>query len=115
VNDPVKVRLTADRTSLRADGQDLSFITAEVVDANGQPHPNAEHQVTFSLQGPGAIAAVGNGDMVSEEPYQGNQRKLFHGKALVVVRTSRKGGALVLTASAPGLKEAAIRIRSTNV
>jgi beta-galactosidase len=53
--------------------------------------------------------------MVSEEPYQGNQRKLFHGKALVVVRTSRKDGALVLTASAPGLKEAAIRIRSTNV
>ena len=115
VGDPVQVRLTADRKSLRAHGQDLSFITVEAVDANGRPHPNAEHQVTFSLQGPGAIAAVGNGDMFSEEPYQGSQRKLFHGKALVVVRTSRQAGALTLTASAPGLKADTIQLRSTNV
>ena len=112
LGDPVRVRLTADRTTLRANGQDLSFITVEVVDANGRPHPNAEHQVTFSLKGPGVIAAVGNGDMTSEEPYQGNQRKLFHGKALVVVRTSRTAGALALAASAPGLKGDAIQIAS---
>jgi len=108
--EPVQVRLTADRTSLRADAQDLSFITVEALDANGQPHPNAEHQVTFSLKGPGTIAAVGNGDMTSEEPYQGNQRKLFHGKALVVLRTSRAPGALTLTAAAPGLKTATLNI-----
>ena len=112
LGDPARVRLTAEGTSLRANGQDLSFITVETVDANGQPHPNAEHQVTFSLKGPGVIAAVGNGDMASEEPYQSNQRKLFHGKALVVVRTSRKGGALTLAASAPGLKGDAIQIVS---
>jgi beta-galactosidase len=112
LGDPVRVRLTADRTSLRANGQDLSFITVEAVDANGQPHPHAEHQVTFRLEGPGVIAAVGNGDMTSEEPYQGSQRKLFHGKALVVVRTSRKGGSLTLTASAPGLKGDSSRIAS---
>jgi len=112
VSEPARIRLAADRTQLRADGQDLSFITVEAIDAKGQPHPNAEHQVSFSLKGPGVIAAVGNGDMFSEEPYQGNQRKLFHGKALVVVRTSRKGGALTLTASAPGLKGDAIQIAS---
>ena len=84
----------------------------EAVDANGQPHSNAEHQVTFSLKGPGVIAAVGNGDMTSEEPYQGNQRKLFRGKALVVVRTSRTGGVLTLAASAPGLKGDAVQIAS---
>ena len=49
--------------------------------------------------------------MTSEEPYRGNQRKLFHGKALVVVRTSRRAGALTLTASAPGLKAAALQIK----
>ncbi|MBZ5584414.1 MAG: DUF4982 domain-containing protein [Acidobacteriia bacterium] len=110
--EPARVRLTADRTSLRADGQDLSFITVEAVDGNGQPHPNAEHQVTFSLKGPGAIVAVGNADLNSEEPYQGDRRKLFHGKALVVLRTSRTAGALTLTASAPGLKGDAIQIAS---
>ena len=112
VSEPVRVRLTADRTSLRANGQDLSFIAVEAVDGNGQPDPNAEHQVTFGLKGPGVIAAVGNGDMFSEEPYQGNRRKLFHGKALVVVRTSRTAGALILTASVAGLKGDAIQIAS---
>ncbi len=110
VSEPARVRLTADRRSLLADGQDLSFIKVEAVDASGHPHPNAEHQVTFSLRGPGAIAAVGNADMLSEEPYQGNQRKLFHGQALVVVRTSRTAGTITLTAGVPGLKGDAIQI-----
>ena len=109
--EPAQVRLTADRTSLIADGQDLSFITVETLDANGQTHPNAEQQVTFSLKGPATLAAVGSGDMRSEEPYRGNQRKLFHGKALVVIRTSRRAGALTLTATAPGLKAAALQIK----
>jgi beta-galactosidase len=107
--EPDRLRLTADRASLRANGQDLAFVTVEAVDASGQPHPNAEHRVSFSLTGPGTIAAVGSGDMNNEEPYQGNQRKLFHGKALVVIRTQRTAGALTLTATAPGLKETAIQ------
>jgi beta-galactosidase len=110
--EPARVRLTADRTSIHADGQDLSFVTVEAVDATGQPHPNADHQVSFNLKGPGTIAAVGSADMTSEEPYQGGQRKLFHGKALVVVRASRTAGALTLTATAPGLEQATIQIAS---
>jgi beta-galactosidase len=110
VGEPAGVRLTPGRVALRADGQDLSFITVEAVDGNGRPHPNADHGVSFSLRGPGSIAAVGNADMSSEEPYQGFRRKLFHGRALVVVRSARTAGALTLTASAPGLKGAAIRI-----
>ncbi len=115
VGDPVRIRLTADRTSLRADGQDLSFITVEAVDAKGLPHPNAEHQVSFVIQGQGTIARVGNADMNSEEPYHGAQRKLFHGRALVVLRAPRKAGALTLTARAPGLKDAAIRVVSRQI
>ena len=107
-----QVRLTADRTSLRADGQDLSYVTVEVVDKNGQPHPHAGHQVEFKISGPGVIMAVGNADMTSDEMYQGNQRKLFNGKALVVVRTSRSAGAIRLTASAAGLKPATLGIES---
>jgi beta-galactosidase len=112
VAEPVRVRLTADRTQLRANGQDLAFVTVEAVDANGHPHPNAEHRVSFSLKGPGSIAGVGNADMNSEEPYQGSQRKLFHGKALVVVRASRTAGAFTLTGAAPGLQEAMIQLAS---
>ncbi|HUI56564.1 MAG TPA: glycoside hydrolase family 2 TIM barrel-domain containing protein [Bryobacteraceae bacterium] len=110
--EPVQVRLTADRQSLRADGQDLSFITVEAVDRHGQPNPNAEHQVTFDLKGQGILAAVGNADLTSEEPYQGNQRRLFQGKALVVVRSSRTPGALTITATARGLRGGTTRLVS---
>ena len=110
--EPVQIRLTADRKSLRADGQGLSFIAVEAVDAHGQPHPNADQPVTFSLQGPGTIAAVGNADLTSEEPYRGNQRRLFHGRGLVVVRSSRTAGALTLTATAPRLKGGSIQLVS---
>jgi beta-galactosidase len=108
--EPAQVRLTADRTSLRADGQDLSFITVEAVDAKGELHPNAEHQVTFQLKGPGVIVAVGSGDLTSDEPYRGDQRKLFYGKALVVVRALRTAGLVTLTANAPALKSATAKI-----
>lgn len=110
--DASRLRLTADRSRLRADGQDLSFIAVEALDARGQPNPNANHPVTFAMKGPGAIAAVGNADMTSEEMYRGNQRKLYQGKGLVVVRTSRTAGSLALTATAPGLNPATIRLQS---
>jgi beta-galactosidase len=107
-----QLRLTADRSRLRADGQDLSFVTVEALDVSGRPNPDADHPVTFSLRGPGVIAAVGNADMTSEERYQNNQRKLFGGKALVVVRTSRNPGSLTLGAAAPGLRPATISLSS---
>jgi beta-galactosidase len=110
VGAPAQVRLTADRAAIRADGQDLSFITVEAVDANGRPDPNADQDVTFTLSGAGAIAAVGNADLMSEEPYVGNRRKLFRGKALVVVRSGKTAGPLTLSASAPGLKPATLTI-----
>jgi beta-galactosidase len=108
----VQVRLTADRTTLRADGHDLSYVTVEAVDSSGQPHPNADQEISFAIDGPGVIAGVGNGDIASEEMYQGNRRKLFHGKALAIVRTARRAGTIQLTASGPGLKSATVRIQS---
>ncbi|MFB3776753.1 MAG: glycoside hydrolase family 2 TIM barrel-domain containing protein [Bryobacteraceae bacterium] len=110
--EPVQLRLTADRTSLRADGQDLSYITVEALDKSGQPHPHASQLIGFQLSGAGAIAAVGNADMTSEEAYQASRRRLFNGKALVVVRTTRAVGTITLTASAPGLKPATVRLQS---
>jgi beta-galactosidase len=110
--DAVQVRLTADRTTLRADGQDLCYVTVEAVDGAGRPQPNADHEISFTVGGPGAIAGVGNGDIASEEMYQGARRKLFHGKALLIVRTARTAGAIEIAASAPGLKGATVKIQA---
>ena len=60
--DAARLRLTADRTVVNADGEDLSFVTVEAVDAQGRLQPHADQEVQFALSGPGVIAAVGNGD-----------------------------------------------------
>ena len=60
--EPVRLQVTADRTVVEANGEDLSFVSVEAVDAHGQPDLHADQEVQFEINGPGAIAAVGNGD-----------------------------------------------------
>ena len=110
---PVRLRLTADRSAVRADGQDLSFVTVEVVDADGRFQPNADQEAHFAISGPGVILAVGNADGRDTGSYQGTRRKLYQGRALVVIRTSSQGGPIRLTATAPGLSDADVTIAAT--
>jgi beta-galactosidase len=112
---PVKLRLTADRTVVQADDQDLSFITVEAVDAEGRFQPNADQEVQFAIIGPGTIAAVGNGDGEDSASYQGDRRKLFQGRALVVVRASRQSGAITVTATAQSLSDGSVTIQTKAV
>jgi beta-galactosidase len=105
-----KLRVTADRTVVQADGEDLGFVTVEAVDANGRPDLHADQEVQFAISGPGAIAAVGNGDGQDAGSYHTDHRKLYQGRALVVIRTSRQAGQIKLTASAPGLGEGSLII-----
>jgi beta-galactosidase len=111
VGNPVRLQLTADRKVLRADGQDLSFITVEAVDADSRLQINATQPIKFSLSGPGTIIAVGNGDGTSRGSYQGDQTSLFGGRALVVVRSAATQGTLQLKASTPGLDGADMNLQ----
>ena len=106
------LRLTADRTVVRADGEDLSFVTVEAVDAEGRLQPHADQEMQFSISGPGVIAGVGNGDGADPASYHADRRKLFEGRAIVVVRTSRQAGPIKLTASSSGLRNGAVNIEA---
>lgn len=106
------LRLKADRTVINADGEDLSFVTVEAVDAAGLPDLHANQEVEFSISGPGTIAAVGNGDGEDADSYQATHRKLYEGRALVVIRTTRKAGAVTLTAAAAGLRAGTVAIET---
>lgn len=108
---PAALRLMPDRSDIRAVRGDLSFVTVEVVDAEGRLNPNADQNVLFTVAGEGSIQAVGSADPTSEEPYRGNQRRAFGGRCLVVVRSNGNSGAILLRAQADGLAgaEAAIR------
>ena len=110
-----RLRLTVDRPGIEADGQDLAFVTVEAVDAEGRLQPNAQDEVSFALTGPGALAAVANGDATSDEPYVGSSRHLFRGRALVVVRAAEAAGSVTVEATAPGLGGAKVKITTRAV
>jgi beta-galactosidase len=109
---PARIKLSADRAHIRADGEDLCYITAEITDDKGVRCPKASNLLHFHLSGPGAIAAVGNADPVSRESWQAKQRKGWKGRCLVIVSSARDPGTIRLTVSSNGLASSGMDIRS---
>ncbi|MEN8662289.1 MAG: hypothetical protein ACN4GF_01255 [Lentimonas sp.] len=69
-----KLTLSADRSEIAAYGKDLSFITVQISFKDGLLVPRSHNQVEFSIDGPGKILAVGNGNPVSHEPFQAERQ-----------------------------------------
>jgi beta-galactosidase len=105
-----RVVLTPDRTTIDADGRDLSFVTVTVVDEKGIPVPDAEPVVHFRVEGDAAIAGVDNGDEIDHERFQRDSVRLFEGRALVIVRSSLHAGRATLRGVSAGLQPASVRI-----
>ncbi len=105
---PAKILLKADRSKLKRDGKDLSFITATVVDEEGVVVPYADNNIRFTLSGPGFIAGVDNGDPTSHQSFKANQRKAFHGLALAIIQNTGVKGKINVSAAAPGLAGSAL-------
>ena len=110
-SEPTVIKLSADRNQIQSNGQDLSYITVELTDANGIRNPNAENQVKFQIEGPGTIVGVGNANPVSTESFQLPQRKAWQGKCLVIIKSTQQPGDIVLKATADGLANSEIKIK----
>jgi beta-galactosidase len=110
--DPARILLTPDREKINADGQDLSFVTAKIVDANGIVCPDADNEIKFEVTGnAAAIVGLDNGDATNHEAFQGKQHKAFHGLALAVLKSNYDTtGSVELTANADGLPPATTTI-----
>lgn len=109
---PVKIVLEPDRTTISADGKDLSFITVKVVDAQGNPVPTADNKISFHVTGQGNNLAVDNGDPTCHALFKSNDLKLFNGLGLIVVQSTEKAGTISIKATSEGLKENSIVIKS---
>ncbi len=109
---PAKIRLTADREMIKADGRDLSYITVEITDKSEVLNPQANNQINFSIKGNGKIVAVGNSNPTSIESFQLPTRKAFEGKCLVIIRSTNKPGTITLTAKSNGLTLDKITVNS---
>ena len=109
--EPAQIKLTPDRTVLKADGTDLSFVTVEILDKEGNLCPNADNQVKFNVEGNGFVAGVDNGNQISLERFKASQRKAFYGKCLVVVQNSGKKGTINLKAVSDALNADIVKIK----
>jgi beta-galactosidase len=107
---PAKIVLSADRNQISADGNDLSYVKAEVVDKKGHLCPNAGNLIKFKISDDGLIAGVDNGNPVSHEYFKASERKAFHGQCLAVVQSKRIKGTISLSAESEGLQSAEIFI-----
>jgi beta-galactosidase len=104
---PPALRLMPDRTTIAADGQDLSCVLVEMIDGAGTVCPLANDRVTFRVAGPASIAGIEYGNPLSLEPVGDAQHALFHGKAVLVIRSRRgAGGEVAVTAEADGVTSA---------
>ena len=111
-SDAVNIKLTSDRTKIFANGQDLSFITIEITDKDGILQPNAENRLQFKIEGAGVIAGIDNANNKDVDQYVSNTRKTWHGRALIIIRSTKETGEIKLTVSSPGLKEATLTLKT---
>ena len=105
-----KVALSADRTSINADGRDLGFVTADIQDAAAILVPTAANPISFSVSGAGEIVGVDNGNAIDTSTYQATTRNAFSGKALAIVRSTGATGPIVVTASSSGLTSGSVSL-----
>lgn len=109
---PAKIRLIADRRTIHANPNDLSYVTVEITDANGRIVPDAMLPVHFKVSGNGEIAATGNGSPNDMASFHVPERRTFRGKCLVIIRPKGGPGTVDLKATADGLSDGNIEIES---
>jgi beta-galactosidase len=108
--EPAAVILTADRSKIANDWNDVSYITATIVDAKGVPCPIADKTVTFSASGAGVISATDNGSLANQESMVSPERHTFKGKCIALVKANAASGKITVKATVAGLQSGSVII-----
>ncbi len=104
------VELASDRPTMRADGEDLLFVTAKITDREGRFVPQAAVRLDFSVEGPVRIVATDNGDPTSHAPFRSSSLKTFNGLALVILRSTGEPGEVRLKVRGDDVAPANLRL-----
>jgi beta-galactosidase len=107
-----RIQLETENPALGTSWDDVAFVRATIVDANGVVVPNAGDLISFKVFGGGKIVAVDSADNSSHEPFQASERHAFQGKCVAMVKASAASGKITISASAPGLKGSSVSIKA---
>lgn len=112
-SEPAKLKISVDRNEIKADGDDLSYITVDVLDKDGNIVPNANNRVTFKVEGEGSLVGVDNGSSPDHDSFLDDNREAFSGKVLGIVQSTEKSGEIKVTVSADGLTSDVVTLTTT--
>ncbi len=107
---PAKILLSADKSNFSNDWNDVVFVKAEVVDANGVIVPNADNLLDFNASGAGSIVAVDSGDNTDTAKFQDTKRKTFQGIVFAYLKANKNNGKIVVSAQSGNLKSNSITL-----
>jgi beta-galactosidase len=110
-----KLVMTADRSTISADGEDVTMFAVEVRDARDRVVPITESDVTFKVTGAGKLIGTGNGDPTNQQPDKGSSRKAFSGYCMALVQSAKTGGDITVEATSPGLGSSRVTIAAKQV
>jgi beta-galactosidase len=114
VGAPAKLMLKPDRTTLDADGNDVSCIEVDICDAGDNSIITANNPVQFTMTGPGRSIGIASSDWTSDEPFKGTSRKAYKGKVLIVIQSTLVPGTIGLTVTSPGLPPATLTLKTNS-
>ena len=106
------IRLTPDRSTLKADGEDLCYVNVSLVDKEGNPVPDDNRLVKVTVSGAGTFKAIANGDPTCLESFQKPQMHLFSGQLTVLVQSSNEAGDINVEVTGKGVKKATLTIKT---
>jgi beta-galactosidase len=102
---------SADRSSVNPDGYDLIYVTVRIEDKDHFLVPKSNNLISFSIEGPGKIVAVDNGDATSHQPFQASSMTAYNGMCLVIVKAEKGAtGSFKVNAASKGLKGASVEV-----
>jgi beta-galactosidase len=110
--EPTEIRLTADRSKIRADRNDLAYVTVEIVDQHGTVVPNAAIPVRFTVSGAGELAATGSPSPNDASSFHRPLHQTYEGRCLAILRPQGQAGKITLKAEAAGVKAATIVVQT---
>ena len=112
--EPCQIRLTADKSTFLADGQDLIYVTVEILDRDGLVCPNAAIPLTATVKGSGSLLSFASADLKDTDVYTDAHCTTWKGRALLAVRSSAKSGSVSVTVKGDGLSQSQLTLNATN-
>ncbi len=111
---PYALAMHSDKKQVKSNNREVVHITTEVVDSTGTLNHLSQHQVNYTLDGPGRIRVIDNGDLADHSLPGSTSKKVRRGKQLLILQAGGEPGDLIINASAEGLKPSSVKIKATD-